>query len=106
PLDLAVFPGTDHGILEFAASGAERVMLRHPDGSFRLVVDWLANQDLRGAYGSAPLEPATRGQPADAATTDAPAQPVGAAAAHWGDPGGIARARARRRTPGSKPVAQ
>ena len=64
PLDLVVFPGTDHGILEFDASGAERVMLRHPDGYFRLIVDWIANQELRGAYGSALLDPATGGQPA------------------------------------------
>src|SRR5690606_20504521 len=77
PLDLAVFRGTDRGILEFDASGADRVMLRDPDGYFRLIVDWFANQELRGAYGSALLEPATRGQPADT-----PAPPVGTAPAH------------------------
>ena len=58
PVDLAVFPGTDHGILEFEQEGDERVMLRHPDGYFSLVADWIREGRLLGPYGPAQLEPA------------------------------------------------
>lgn len=58
PLDLAVFPGTDHGILEFDDSGGERVMLRHADGYFRLLADWIAGAELQEGYGRAVLGPA------------------------------------------------
>jgi len=52
-------------------------MLRHPDGYFRLVVDWIANQDLRGAYGSALLEPATVGRSASTTPVEIPAPAPG-----------------------------
>ncbi len=58
PVDLAVFPGTDHGILEFDDSSGERVMLRHADGYFRLVADWIAGAGVQERYGRAVLEPA------------------------------------------------
>ncbi|RPD83662.1 alpha/beta hydrolase [Luteimonas sp. 100069] len=58
PLDLAVFPGTDHGIYEYEQDGDDRIMLRNPDGYFRMIADWIKTPGLRGAYGSAILEPA------------------------------------------------
>jgi len=70
PADLAVFPGTDHGIYEFEDGDEGRVMLRHPDGYFRLLADWIRQPGLQGAYGTAKLEPARR---AGADETPAPA---------------------------------
>src|SRR5690606_12136305 len=58
PVDLAVFPGTDHGILEFEEQDDERVMLRHPEGYFSLVADWIREGRLLGPYGPARLEAA------------------------------------------------
>lgn len=58
PVDLAVFPDTDHGIYEFAEEDGARTMLRHPEGYLRLLAEWIARPDLDGDYGSAQLEPA------------------------------------------------
>ncbi|WP_407351831.1 alpha/beta hydrolase family protein [Luteimonas sp. R10] len=66
PVDLAVFPGTDHGIYEFAEEDGERIPLRHPDGYLRLLADWIAEPVLRGGYGTAKLEPALAAGHADA----------------------------------------
>ena len=83
PIDLAVFPGTDHGILEFEERQGERTMLRHPDGYFDLVGDWIREGALPGPYGAAQLEArsanAARSAPAAARTTvRASAQPPSA----------------------------
>ena len=59
PVDLAIFPGTDHGIFEYEAGEEGRIMLRNPDGCFRMLADWIHAPGLRGAYGRAILEPAT-----------------------------------------------
>jgi alpha/beta superfamily hydrolase len=61
PIDLAVFPRTDHGILEFEETGSdgERVMLRHADGYFRMVADWIREARLEGTYGEAIVERAS-----------------------------------------------
>jgi dienelactone hydrolase len=56
PVDLAVFPDTDHGMLEFDASTGTRVMLRHADGYFALVADWIRDPRVQGPYGRAQLE--------------------------------------------------
>ena len=72
PVDLAVFPDTDHGIYEFAVEDGDRTMLRHPDGYLRLLAEWAAGSALEGDYGSAQLEPARAEHagpaPAEAAT--------------------------------------
>ena len=72
PVDLAVFPDTDHGIYEFAVEDGDRTMLRHPDGYLRLLAEWAAGSALEGDYGSAQLEPAGAEHagpaPAEAAT--------------------------------------
>ena len=51
-------------------------MLRHPEGYFLLITDWIAGQELQATYGSAVLEPATVGQPINAAALDGHAQPL------------------------------
>jgi pimeloyl-ACP methyl ester carboxylesterase len=53
PIDLFVFPDTDHGIFEFeqAADGSRR-MTRVADGYFRLVADWIRG-GVKGPYGRA-----------------------------------------------------
>lgn len=71
PVDLAVFPRTDHGIYEFEANDEGRVMLRHPEGYFRLLADWIRHPALEGDYGSAMLEPSRRAPAIDAAETPA-----------------------------------
>jgi pimeloyl-ACP methyl ester carboxylesterase len=67
PVDVVVFPRTDHGIVEYAQEGSERVRLRHPDGYLRLLADWIRLRRLEGSYGSGKLQPAT----ARSATTQA-----------------------------------
>ena len=76
PVDLAVFPGTDHGILEFDDSSGERVMLRHAEGYFPLVADWIAGAGVQQGYGRALLEPAksTAGRVSTEAAAPAGAQ--------------------------------
>lgn len=78
PVDLVVFPDTDHGIYEFTEEAGSRIMLRHPDGYLRLLAEWTTGSDLRGDYGSAQLEPS----PVENAEP-APAEP---ATATWQDP--------------------
>ncbi|WP_187775612.1 alpha/beta hydrolase family protein [Luteimonas suaedae] len=66
PIDLAIFPETDHGIYEFTEKDGERTLLRHPEGYLRLLADWIAEPVLRGRYGTAKLEPAPAAGHADA----------------------------------------
>ncbi|MDH5823492.1 alpha/beta fold hydrolase [Luteimonas sp. RD2P54] len=63
PVDLVVFPGTDHGIYQFVEEDGERVMLRHPEGYLRLLAEWIAEPELRGPYGDALVEPRRDGPP-------------------------------------------
>lgn len=57
-VDLAVFPETDHGIVEFEVSeSGERVSTRYADGYFRLLADWARDQAMAAAYGRAELYP-------------------------------------------------
>ena len=54
PIDLAVFPGTDHGIVEFElAEDGTRLSTRYADGYFRLLADWSRSQTLASRYGRA-----------------------------------------------------
>jgi uncharacterized protein len=57
PMTLAVFPGTDHGIIEFETGpDGERTPLRYADGYFRMVIDWLKDRRLDdGPYGEADI---------------------------------------------------
>jgi len=58
PIDVVVFPHTNHGILEYAGKPADRISLRHPDGYLRLIADWIKRGRLQGSYGSGKLQPA------------------------------------------------
>lgn len=51
PIDLYLFPDTDHGMVEFEAmpDGSRRVT-RITDGYLRLLADWIRG-DVRGSYG-------------------------------------------------------
>lgn len=56
PIDLAVFPDTDHGIIEFELTAdGERVSTRYAEGYHRLLVDWVKTQGFDGDYGRAEL---------------------------------------------------
>lgn len=56
PVDIAVFPDTDHGIYEFVEEDGERIETRHADGYHRLLADWLLGAPLTGPYGRARIE--------------------------------------------------
>jgi len=54
PIDVAIFPHTDHGIYEFTADAkGEREITRHPKAYYRLMGDW-----IKGAL-HLPYDPAT-----------------------------------------------
>lgn len=57
PITTMVFPGTDHGILEFeAGADGKRVETRTADGYLRMTVDWIRDGRLdHGPYGNAQL---------------------------------------------------
>jgi dienelactone hydrolase len=44
PVEVVVFPGTDHGIREFVAGPGGRTTTRYAPGYFKAVVDWLKRQ--------------------------------------------------------------
>lgn len=53
PIDVYLFPGTDHGMVEFRANpDGTRTATRITDGYLRLLADWM-KQNLHGAYGRA-----------------------------------------------------
>jgi len=53
PIELVMFPDTDHGILEFVeAADGTRTVTRYADGYFRMLADWV-NQARRPPYGRA-----------------------------------------------------
>jgi dienelactone hydrolase len=57
-IDVAVFPDTDHGIIEFeVGEDGERTSLRYADGYYRLIVDWVKSNRFEGEYGRAALSP-------------------------------------------------
>lgn len=57
PITTMVFPGADHGILEFeTGSDGKRASTRHADGYLRMQADWIRNGRLDHApYGNAQL---------------------------------------------------
>lgn len=58
PVDLAVFPTADHGIIEFETGpNGERLSIRYSEGYFPLLADWVRTRELSGAYGDAVLTP-------------------------------------------------
>jgi len=75
PVDLAVFPATDHGMFEYEQGEDGRIMLRNPDGYFRMLADWIQAPGLRGDYGRAIVEPATAMAAATGTGSRAPGTP-------------------------------
>ncbi|MEP4164898.1 alpha/beta hydrolase [Maricaulis sp.] len=58
PIDIAWFPGVDHGITRFVEDEAgERTTMGYADGYFRLLADWPARYGFDGPYGDAELAP-------------------------------------------------
>jgi len=57
PVTLVVFPGTDHGIVEFeTAADGRRGALRYANGYFRLLIDWLGTGRIgRDPYGNSEI---------------------------------------------------
>ncbi|MEM7217048.1 MAG: alpha/beta hydrolase [Pseudomonadota bacterium] len=59
PIDVAVFPNTDHGILRYVENEqGERIELGYAPGYHPLLVDWIRSGRLGGAYQGAELAPA------------------------------------------------
>ncbi|WP_420433918.1 alpha/beta hydrolase family protein [Hyphobacterium sp.] len=66
PIDLAVYPTADHGIIEFEMNAeGERESIRYSEGYFRLLSDWARDREFRSEYGNARLFPRTVTAPAD-----------------------------------------
>jgi uncharacterized protein len=58
-LDIAVFPHADHGIIEMAERGGERVATGQSQGYYDLLATWIRTRKLEGSFGSAILQPDT-----------------------------------------------
>jgi dipeptidyl aminopeptidase/acylaminoacyl peptidase len=54
----AVFPDTDHGILEFEVRDGERVYTRYAEGYFPMMVEWIRSGTVTGSYGRSEIVPA------------------------------------------------
>ena len=52
-VSIAVFPDTDHGIVEFEQAGGERQRTRYADGYLRMSMDFIRDGRLAGDYGRA-----------------------------------------------------
>jgi len=63
-------------MLEFDATGGERIMLRHADGYFALVADWIRDPRVQGPYGRAQLERHDAGASGPDASGEATAPPA------------------------------
>ena len=50
-----MFPGTDHGILEFVERDGERVYTRYAEGYYPMMIDWIRSGALAGPYGRATI---------------------------------------------------
>jgi dienelactone hydrolase len=70
PIDLVVYPDTDHGIYEYIESeDGERVDIRNPDGYHELLASWIATLQL-GAKPPALAEPRRQMQKAQSFGVD------------------------------------
>lgn len=57
PIDIVLYPGTDHGIYEFTDVDGERVDLRNPDGYHALVAGWIHGLRLPDVQTAARISP-------------------------------------------------
>jgi pimeloyl-ACP methyl ester carboxylesterase len=53
PIVTALFPRTDHGILEYEERDGERVYTRYAEGYYPMMVEWIRTGILTGPYGRA-----------------------------------------------------
>ena len=57
----AVFPATDHGILEFEERDGERIYTHYAEGYYPMMVEWIRSGTVTGPYGHAAIaQPALR----------------------------------------------
>jgi pimeloyl-ACP methyl ester carboxylesterase len=57
PIGTAMFPNTEHGILEYeTAADGVRASTRQPDGYMRLMVDFVRGTPLKASYGTAVMQ--------------------------------------------------
>lgn len=60
PIELVIFPDTDHGVIEFnKAPDGKRTYTRFANGYYRLIVDWIKGR-LAPPYGRAKFESTTK----------------------------------------------
>jgi uncharacterized protein len=55
PIVTALFPRTDHGILEFEERDGQRVHTRYAEGYFPMMVEWIRSGTVTGPYGRATI---------------------------------------------------
>ena len=53
PIVTAVFPATDHGIVEFEERYGERVYTRYAEGYYPMMVEWISGGTVTGPNGRA-----------------------------------------------------
>ncbi|MBB1471819.1 MULTISPECIES: alpha/beta hydrolase [unclassified Luteimonas] len=57
PIDIVLYPGTDHGIHEFTEVDGERVDLRNPEGYHALLAGWIHDLQLPDVATAARISP-------------------------------------------------
>jgi hypothetical protein len=66
PINIAVFPHTEHGIYEYEVTPAgERVDTRNPDGYFKMMCDFVKNGRTRSSYGDVTVTQSRNGPRTD-----------------------------------------
>ena len=55
PFTLAVFPGAEHGMTEFAGTGIDRTSTRFAPGYFQMMADFVRDGRLKATYGRAAI---------------------------------------------------
>ena len=55
PIVTAVFPDTDHGIIEFETRDGERRYTRYAEGYYPMMVEWIRTGSVTGPYGRAQI---------------------------------------------------
>ena len=59
PIVTAVFPDTDHGIIEFEEHDGERTYTRYAEGYYPMMVEWIRSGTVTGPYGRAMISDPT-----------------------------------------------
>ena len=59
PIVTAVFPDTDHGIIEFEEHDGERTHTRYAEGYYPMMVEWIRSGTVTGPYGRATISDPT-----------------------------------------------